>query len=129
MNSLDILEQRIENSESFLVQTWNRSKKENEFSHFYPQKESHQDFKISYSDYKILLEDLLRLRLRGNRKGRSSTDLGKKDDKSKPFVMGDNIAQTIIDLKDKLNTALDQKRFLQNSMENIMKRHSETEQR
>lgn len=129
MNTLDILEERIENSESFLINTWKAAREEKESLMFYPNSKGSKDFKISYSDYRTLLDDLLRLRLRGNRKGRSSTDLGKTDDKKPPIAPGENIAQTVIDLMDKLNTALDQKKFLQNSMENIMKRQSETERR
>lgn len=125
MKSLELLEQKIDQSESLLVHSWARQKKQKENSMLYPKANS-SDFKIQYSDYKMLLEDLVRLRLRGNRKGRSSTEL---EPSKKPYFEGENIAQTIIDLKDKLNTSLDQKKFLQNSMENIMKRQTETEGR
>jgi hypothetical protein len=127
MRALEILEQRIDQSESLLVNSWKRAKKNQESSFILPNKQEQNDFKISYSDYKILLEDLLRLRLRGNRKGRSVTNLEASIKGEKSFTIGDNIAQTIIELKDKLNTALDQKKFLQNSMENIMKRQTESE--
>ena len=127
MRALEILEQRIDQSESLLVHSWNRANKNQESSFFYPEKKKKADFKICYSDYKKLLEDLLRLRLRSNRKGRSSTDLETPIKGAKSFTIGDNIAQTIIELKDKLNTALDQKQFLHNSMENIMKRQTESE--
>lgn len=126
MKLLDILEKRIDQSESLLVHSWKRAKQERGYSLDYPQNSS-ANFKISYSDYKVLLEDVMRLRLRSNRKNRSATDLDRQSKGLKNFSLEDNIGQTIIELKDKLNTSMDQKKFLQNSMENIMKRQAETE--
>lgn len=126
MKVLETLEQRIDQSESLLVHSWKRAKQERGYSMMYPESRS-TDFKISYSDYKVLMEDMMRLRLRSNRKNRSATDLDNQSKNLKSFILEDNIGQTIIELKDKLNTAIDQKKFLQNSMENIMKRQTETE--
>ena len=122
---LEQLEESIEHSDQFLTATWNAHSKGNYTGHLLNSQNQNQDFKISFADYKTLMDDMMRLRLRSNRavSGGSPRDTTLAQNSS--FMMGDNIGQMIVDLKDQLYKVTEQKKFLQNSMQNIMKRQSD----
>lgn len=124
---LEQLEESINFSDQFLNATWNTHSKGNYTGLLFNHNSPDEDFKISYSDYKTLMEDMMRLRLRSNRAVSQNTPKESNLAAQGSFMVGDNLGQMIVDLKDQLYKVTEQKKFLQNSMENIMKRQSDVD--